>query len=477
MSQIADTPVDLAPPQARREIWGHPAGVWIMAGSEFWDRVSFHGMQAMLTLYMAGELLRPGRAAAVIGFGGFRRAVEAVTGPLSTEAMAVEIFGLYSAMTFLTPIAGGWLGDRILSRRGAVVIGALTMTMGHFALAFDASFLIALALIIAGAGLFRGNLSPQVRALYAAGDPRAADAFQIYYMMINIGAFVAPLLTGALAAALGWHVGFAFAGFGMAVGLVTYLLGMGHLPPDPPRARAEPGPPLTRAEWRRIAAVLAIWPVNVAFWIAQSQIWNVYNLWVRDHVALQVAGFTVPIPWFTALDGIAPLVWTPALLGLWARQRATGREADTLTKLATGCLIFGGATMILAVGPWLGAGGRAPIVLPIAFHLLSNLGWCFVTPIMLAWHADAAPDRWRGTMLGVNVLATFTAQLITGNMGGFYESVSGFVFWSTTAGIVGGAGIALLIVAPLLRRISPPDPAPAAVAAAIGPTAAMGNRD
>ena len=477
MSQIAETLTDLAPPPSHREIWGHPAGVWVMAGSEFWDRVSFHGMQAMLTLYMAGELLRPDRVGQVIGLAAFRHAIERVTGPLAIEPLAVEIFGLYSAFTFLTPIAGGWLGDRLLSRRVAVVAGGIAMTAGHFLLAFDASFLIALALIIAGAGLFRGNLSPQVRALYASGDPRAADAFQIYYMMINIGAFVAPLVTGGLAAAFGWHFGFAFAGFGIALGVVTYIAGMRHLPPDTGVTRAEPGPPLTRAEWRRIAAVLAIWPVNVAFWIAQSQIWNVYNLWVRDHVALQVAGFTVPIPWFTALDGISPLVWTPMLLGLWARQRAAGREADTLTKLATGCLIFGGATMILAVGPWLGAGGRAPIVLPIAFHLLSNLGWCFVTPIMLAWHADAAPDRWRGTMLGVNVLATFTAQLITGNMGGFYESVSGFVFWSTTAGIVGGAGVALLIMAPLLRRISPPDPAPAAVKAAIGPTAAMGNRD
>ncbi len=464
MSQIAeiDALSDLRPPHLRREVMGHPAGVWVMAGAEFWDRVSFHGMQAMLTLYTAGELLRPERARGVAGLAPFRQAVQSLTGPLSIEAMAVEIFGLYSAFTFLTPIAGGWLGDRVLSRRWAVVLGGLAMTAGHFALAFDATFLIALGLLIVGAGLFRGNLSPQIRALYANGDRRAADAFQIYYMMINIGAFVAPLVTGALAAAFGWHVGFAFAGLGMAAGLLVYVAGMGYLPPDPPRAthaRAA-SPPLTRAEWRRIIAVLALWPVNVAFWIAQTQIWNVYNLWVRDHVALQVGQFTVPIPWFTALDGISPLVWTPMLLALWARQRVHGQEADTLTKLATGCLIFGAATMILAVGPSLGSGGRAPIVLPVAFHLLSNLGWCFVTPIMLACHADAAPDRWRGTMLGVNVLATFVAQLITGNMGGFYESVSGFVFWSTTAAIVGGAGLTLLLVAPLLRRISPVDRVP-----------------
>lgn len=465
---MAEPGIDHTPLPPQRQLMNHPLGVWIMAGAEFWDRVSFHGMQAMLTLYMAGELLRPDRVGSVIGLAAFRHLIERVTGPLAIEPLAVEIFGLYSAFTFLTPVAGGWLGDRVLSRRGAVVIGGMAMTAGHFALAFDASFLIALALIIAGAGLFRGNLGPQVRALYVAGDPRAADAFQIYYMMINIGAFVAPLMTGGLAAAFGWHFGFAFAGVGMALGVAVYLAGMRHLPPDPKSARAERGPPLTPAEWRRIGAVLAIWPANVAFWIAQSQIWNVYNLWVRDHVALVVGGFTVPIPWFTALDGISPLVWTPTLLALWARQRAAGREADTLTKLATGCLIFGGATMILAVAPWLGTDGRAPIVLPIAFHLLSNLGWCFVTPIMLAYHADAAPDRWRGTMLGVNVLAVFTAQLITGNMGGFYESVSGFVFWSTTAAIVGGAGIALLTIAPLLRRISPPDPAMEAVAAAIG---------
>jgi POT family proton-dependent oligopeptide transporter len=471
MSQLAGAqgvPPEAAltiPHHLRREIMGHPAGVWIMASTEFWDRVSFHGMQAMLTLYMADELLRPDRVGGVAGFSTYRAMIERVTGPLSIEALAVEIFGLYSAFTYLTPIVGGWLGDRVLSRRWAVVLGGLAMTMGHFAMAFDATFLVALALLNVGAGLFRGNLSPQVRALYANGDPRAADAFQIYYMMINIGAFVAPLVTGALAAAYGWHVGFGFAGVGMALGLVVYVMGLSYLPPDPVRSgpKRVPAPPLTRAEWRRISAVLAIWPVNVAFWIAQTQIWNVYNLWVRDHVALKLGSFSVPIPWFTALDGISPLVWTPLLLALWARQRAAGTEADILTKLATGCLIFGGATMILAVGPWLGSGGRAPIGLPVAFHLLSNLGWCFVTPIMLAYHADAAPDRWRGTMLGINVLAVFVAQLITGNMGGFYESVSGFVFWTTTAAIVGGAGAMLLLVAPLLRRINRPEPIPISV--------------
>jgi POT family proton-dependent oligopeptide transporter len=462
MSQLAGTddvpPEALAPTRRSAEVLGHPAGVWVLASAEFWDRVSFHGMQAMLTLYMAGELLRPDRVGAILGFGVFRHTIERLTGPLSIEALAVETFGLYSAFTYLTPIAGGWLGDRVLSRRWAVVLGAMAMTAGHFAMAFDATFLVALGLLNIGAGLFRGNLSPQVRALYASGDQRAADAFQIYYMMINIGAFVAPLVTGALSAIYGWHVGFAFAGVGMTVGLVVYVAGMSYLPPDPPRAgrNHDKAPPLTPAERRKIMAVLAVWPVNVAFWIAQTQIWNVYNLWVRDHVALHVGGFSVPIPWFTALDGIAPLVWTPMLLALWKRQRTAGTEADILTKLATGCLIFGGATMILAVGPWLGSGGRAPIVLPVAFHLLSNLGWCFVTPIMLAWHADAAPDRWRGTMLGVNVLATFVAQLITGNMGGFYESVSGFVFWSSNALIVGGAGATLLLIAPWLRRIDRP---------------------
>lgn len=439
---------------ASRPGLGQPKGLWVLAGTEFWERISFHGMQALLTLYLAGALLLPGRIEKIVGFTYYRSAVEAVTGPLSTQALAVQTFGLYGAFVYLTPLIGGWLGDRWITRRSAVVGGGLAMTAGHFALTFDTLLLPALLLLILGNGLYSGNLKAQVRALYADGDPRATYAFQYYYLAVNLGAFVAPLITGGLAAAYGWHYGFAFAGFGMLAGVIIYLLGQRHLPVDLPRREmGSVKTPLTRAERQRIIFLLAIWPLTVAFWVAQTQIWNVYNIWVRDTIDLQVGDFTVPVPWFSSLDGLSPIFWIPAVLILWKWQGRRGREPAALAKMGIGCLIFGASTMLLAYASTIAVdGARASLVYPIAFHLLSNLGWCFFTPVAVALFAEQSPPSWRGTMLGVNAAAGFAALLISGSMGSFYESAGSMIFWSANAAIVGGAGAILLILVPLSRR-------------------------
>ena len=176
--------------------------------------------------------------------GMFRRGVEAVTGPLTTNAFATQTFGIYIALVYATPILGGWIGDRLLSRKLTVSLGALLMTLGHFSLAFDASFLFGLLFLACGAGLLRGNLSPQVKSLYATGDRRQGDALQLYALAVSAGAFIAPLATGTLAAFYGWHVGFAFAGFGMLIGLMIYLLGRAL---DTPPIRPASAAPIGRA--------------------------------------------------------------------------------------------------------------------------------------------------------------------------------------------------------------------------------------
>ena len=196
------------------DLFGHPRGLWVLAGTELWERISFHGMQALLTLYMAGVLLLPGRAENIVGFADYRAAVESVTGPLSTQALAAQTFGLYIGLVSFTPIFGGLIGDRWLGRRNSIALGALLMTAGHFCMSFDASFLLALLLLILGAGFLRGNVSAQLRSLYPDGDRRAADAFQVYYLAINMGAFIAPLLTGGIQQGYGWHPAFATAGLG-----------------------------------------------------------------------------------------------------------------------------------------------------------------------------------------------------------------------------------------------------------------------
>lgn len=435
-----------------RDLFGHPRGLWVLAGTEMWDRLSFHGMQALLTLYLVGALLLPGHVEHVIGFAGYRAAVESVTGPLSVQALAAQTFGLYVGLVSFTPIFGGLIGDRLTGRRIAITLGALLMTAGHFALAFDASFLIALLLLILGAGLVRGNVSAQLKSLYADGDRRTGDAFQVYYLSVNLGAFVAPLATGALALWYGWHVGFAFAGFGMLIGLTVYLLGTRHLPPEPVRVLATERSRLTPNERARIIGLLAIWPFSVCFWVAQSQVWNVYNLWVRDHVDLTVGSFVVPVPWLSSLDGLAPAAMTPLVILWWRRQAGRGREPSMLVKLAIGCLIFAAGTSWLALATTVFGTARAPLLWPVGFHLISNLGWIFFAPIGLAFFAAQAPNALRGTMIGVNTLAVFAASLISGRIGGFYEVWSPASFWWVHTAIVGSAGAIMLAAAGPLHR-------------------------
>lgn len=444
-----------AVPAKRTGIFDHPRGLWVLAGTEFWDRVSFHGMQALLVLYMVGQLLLPGHVEHIWGFPGVRGAVEAVTGTLSVQALAAQLFGLYVGLIYFTPVIGGWLGDRLIGRRAGVVSGGLLMAAGHFALAFDESFLIALLLLILGAGLLRGNLPSQIKTLYPAGDRREADAFQLYYVAINIGAFIAPIITGALAAAYSWHLGFAFAGVGMLIGVVIYIAGQSLVPSQRPQrdaARAA-APPMTPAERRRVIAMLLIWPLVVCFWIAQTQVWNVYNLWVRDHVQLSVGGFQVPVPWLQAFDGLAPVIVMTPFLALWRWQAARGREPGVIAKIGIGCLIFAAGTTWLALAPLVSVDGRAPILWAIGFHLLSNIGWLYTAPIALALYGGRSPTAVRGTMLGVNYLMVFAASTISGRLGGLYEVISPSAFWMVHSAIAATGGVALLLLARPIERV------------------------
>lgn len=447
---------ETAPPAAvpRASIFDQPRGLWVLSGTELWERISFHGMQALLVLYMAGQLLLPGHIEHVAGFATFRGVVEAITGPLSVQALAAQTFGLYVGLVYFTPVIGGAIGDRITGRRLAVIIGGLAMAAGHICLAFDESFLIALLLLIIGAGMLRGNLAAQVKSLYDEGDRRSADAFQLYYVSINVGAFIAPIITGALAAAYGWHTGFAFAAVGMMIGLAVYIAGQGLLPAESGRVPREARAPLGTGDRHRLTGFAIVWPIQITFWIAQSQVWNVYNLWVRDHVSLGLGGFQVPVPWLQALDGLSPVIVMPFFLALWQRQAAKGREPDDVRKMAIGCLIFAGATAWLALAPIAaGSDGRAPILWAVAFHLLSNIGWLYFTPIALALYATRSPAGLRGTLLGVNYLATFFASTISRRLGGLYEALSPSDFWLLHAAIVGGGGIALFALGGPIRRL------------------------
>ena len=430
---------------AGRVFLGHPRALAYLAGTEFWDRVSFHGMQALLTLYLVEQLLLPGHIEHVAGFGAFRSAIIAVTGPLSTQALASQIFGLYVGFALFGPILGGAIGDRWLGRNRSVVTGAVLMIFGHLAMAFDQSFLVALLLLILGTGFLRGNLAPQVGDLYDRNDRNRTVAFQLYGAAVNLGAFVAPIVTGWVAQEVSWHVAFGVAAVGMAIGLVTYLAGQRELPEPVQRPREAERPPLTPAERGRVVLLVGLVPLAAMFWVAQSQIWNTYNIWVRDHLQLSIAGFQVPVPWLQSIDGLAPFLTLPPMLALWRWQHARGREPDEFGKLATGCFIFAASVLWLAAGQFVtDASGRTPFLWAVGFHLASNFGWLYFAPTCNALFSRAAPITVTATLMGLYSLSVSLGSFVSGRLGGFYEAMSPAAFWTLHAAIVGAGGVLIL---------------------------------
>jgi proton-dependent oligopeptide transporter, POT family len=433
-------------------LFGHPRGLAFVAGTELWERISFHGMQALLVLYMVEQLLLPGHIEHILGFGGFRSAIEWVTGSLSVQALASQVFGLYIGFVYLMPVIGGVLGDRVLGRRRAVALGALMMTLGHFCMTLEALFLIALLLLVVGAGLLRGNLISQLGDLYPKSDQRRENGFQIYYSVLNTGAFVAPLITGALQVRFGWHYGFGFAGVGMLAGLLIYSAGRGYIPADLPR-RATVGEPLTAGERRVVVFMVLMLPLLTAFWVAQSQIWNTYNLWARDHLDLMLGAHRIPVPWLQAVDSLAVVVLVLPMLRFWRWQNARGEEPDDLAKMATGCLLFGVALAWLAAAQLVApAPGTVPLAWAIAYHFFSGIGYIYFAPIAIALFSRSAPAAVNALMIGVYYLSMFAGSTISGRMGGLYERVSAGRFWLLHAAVAGAGGVALLLFAPRLRR-------------------------
>src|SRR5215475_3654311 len=200
------------PETASKELFGHPRALAFLFGTEMWERFSYYGMRALLVLYLVKYLLLPGHSEQVIGLATLRSILESIFGPLGTQPFASQIYGFYTGFVYLTPIFGGLLADRVLGQRRTVIIGAVLMAIGHFMMAFEPLFLIALLTLILGNGAFKPNISTQVGGLYAPGDRRRDRAFSIFYVGINLGAFLAPLICGTIGEQVGWHYGFAAAG-------------------------------------------------------------------------------------------------------------------------------------------------------------------------------------------------------------------------------------------------------------------------
>ncbi len=457
-----DLSLSPAPTDAHdRAFLGHPRGLGYIAFTEAWERFSYYGMQTLLVLYMVRQLLLPGHIENVAGFTAFRAVLERVYhGPLSTVALSSAIFGLYTGLVYLTPIAGGLIADRWLGRTRTVTIGALLMAAGHFLMAFDFSFLLALLCLLTGVGCFKGNLASQVGSLYAPQDLRRADAFQIYYLFINGAVIAAPLIAGTLGEVYGWHYGFGAAGIGMVLGLAIYLSGRKWLPKEERRATqveraARPG--LTRDERNAVIVLILLLPVLAVGAVGNQEIFNAYLLWVPDHVSLVFFGKTMPTTWLVTLDAIVSvscLVGAVAFWRLWAKRF---KEPSEVVKITLGLGISALGLLCLAMAAIAHAPSqKAGIGWVLGFEVLNSIGFANVFPVGLAMYVRVAPQSVAGTIMGVYYLHLFMCNNLVGWLGGLLERLSGVQFWLLHAGLVGGAGLVMLFAARAAGRLLDP---------------------
>ncbi len=412
-----------------REFGGHPAGLAIVTVAEGVQAAGVYGVQSLLILYMANALFTPAMLADVGGFAAWRGLLEGLFGPMSLQALSTQTMGLYLGLFFLTPLLGGWLGDRVWGARLTCIIGAVLATAGMVMIILPASFLPGLLVSALGAGALRCNLNAQTGHLYARDDGRRDAAFSILAAGLNTGAFLGPLLIGALGERVNWQWGFAVASGCMGLAALTLLAANGLMPPDTPpaarrSARLHPG------DGRTIAALLAVMLLTSLFWLAQSQVWNVYALWGRDHLDRLVLGFEVPVTWLQAFDSLAPILAVPPVLALWKRQAARGAVPGELGKIGIGMALMGGAFVWLALGSGLLLGeAQTPILWAALFHLILNTGWLYLVPTVNALFSRCAPVAVTGVMLGVVQLAVFLGSTASGWLGRYYETMAGPAFW------------------------------------------------
>jgi POT family proton-dependent oligopeptide transporter len=416
-----------------------------------WERFSYYGMRALLVLYTVKYLLDPQRISTVWGLSGFRHALELVFGPLDVQPLASQIYGFYTGLVYLTPILGGLLADRVLGQRRAVIIGASLMAIGHFMMAFQNLFLFALLMLILGNGAFKPNISTQVGHLYAPGDRRRDRAFSIFYVGINLGAFLAPLICGTLGEELGWHYGFAAAGVGMTTGLIIYLFAGPALPPDAFTRREAARAPLDRAAWRSIGALLLLFlPVSL-FWGIYEQQGNTIVLWASEFTDRHVFGFDIPVTWFQALNPFMIFAFTPFIVALWRRQGA--HEPSTVTKMAIGCFLAALAYLLLVAAAVLSGSGQASWLWLFAYFFILTIGELYLSPTSLSLVTKVAPLHLLSMMMGVWLATSFVGGFLAGYLGTFWSSLSKPGFFLMLAVISALAGMAITLLIRPLRTV------------------------
>jgi proton-dependent oligopeptide transporter, POT family len=450
----------------------HPKGLYLLFATEMWERFSYYGMRGLLMLFLTKSLVEGG-----LGF---------------SDGGAGQVYGIYTSLVYLTPLAGGLLADNFLGQRRSITIGGILMALGQFALFFCASsssiplLYLGLGLLILGNGFFKPNISTVVGKLYADGDKMRDSAFTIFYMGINLGAFLAPLVCGYLAENYfavktlqsdgtdkiihyGFQYGFLAAGIGMVLGQIMFnmlsqkLLGDIGIEPDAVTAKAkadsgtdaeklEASAGLTAQERSRIIVLGIMVTFVIFFWAGFEQAGSTISLYTDRFIDRSFMGTVIPTSWFQSVNPLFIVLLGPLFTTLWTWLGTRNQEPNTIIKMGLG-MIFLGLGFLLMLGAAAQRGGDSPdeavkahLFFLVGMYLIHTIGELCLSPVGLSMVTKLAPPRLASLMMGVWLLSSFVANYIAGATVGLVEKMGSVAIFQTIAGVTILLGIFVILI-------------------------------
>lgn len=420
---------------------GHPEGLYFLFAVEMWERFSYYGMRALLTLYMVKYLL------------------------FSTEK-AGSIYGMYTGLVYSTPLIGGYIADSYLGSKKCILAGALLMMLGHFAMVFPdlPFFYTALGLLIIGNGFFKPNISTLVGKLYPEGDGRRDAGFTIFYMGINIGAFLAPLICGTLGEKIGFHYGFGMAGIGMLIGTLIYLWGqnkycknIGNAPDNKTSkiSRDVENKPLTYIEKQRVAVIFILMFFSIFFWVSFEQAGSSLTLFAdrsTDRI-IPFLNWEFPVSYFQSINPLFIILFAPLFSRMWVELSNRGKNPSVPLKFSAGLMLVSfGFVLMVAASMISETAGKISFLWLIAVYLFHTLGELCISPVGLSVVTKLAPVKFASMLMGTWFLASFAANLTAGLFAGKYDSLSAPEFFMIPVLLTAIAGTAAFIFARPIKK-------------------------
>lgn len=492
-------------PKSKKEILGHPAGLFVLFTTEMWERFSYYGMRGLLKLYIVnylfitmrqtyqgGAYTGQGSPNAVLGWDFIKGLMptlspdelatcvneriplllqdkQVATMELArqvaeqtclTKPVGSVIYGWYTGLVYLTPLLGGYVADRYWGQKKSVYVGAVIMALGQFLL-FTAEnlFFFGLLLLIVGNGFFKPNISTQVGNLYAPGDKRRDGAFTIFYMGINLGAFLTNFVCGPLAQSYGWRYGFLAAGVGMILGLIIQIVfGPSTLAPDTLNKKSADGttaapPQKEENESQRIWALIILCALNIVFWAVYEQQGNTMQTWADERTNWPTLfGWRVPSTIFQSVNPFFIFTLAPLIDRFWAWEAKRGREMSSVTKMAVGCIILGLSFIVMVIGAKLIGTGKGSLFWPIFCTMLLTIGELYLSPVGLSLVTKVSPVRFVSMMMGMWFMSSFLGNILCGYIGVLYTKWSADTFFMFLMALGVAAGLAIAAFNKPLRK-------------------------